>query len=136
MARYAGRNSKLELIGKDDLLVDVSGDVYSIDFPVDFAELDVSGFNTAGRDRIAGLQDVVFTLRGTYNSEPDRLYDVLSYWYDNGEKEFKFYPIGGTDPYYLGNGVMTSLGFSASVDGRIELTATIAMSDGNVVTLA
>lgn len=135
MTKYAGKASKLELDNSAGTLTDISTTVYSVDWPYDVADLDVTGFSAAGRERIAGLVDTTFTVRAGFDDAADKSWDVISAWYGAGNKTYKFYPIGGSTHFWTGEAILTSLGISASVDGRIEINASFAASDGNAPTL-
>lgn len=146
MAKFSGKDSRFRIDDNGGTLRDVSNDIQSIDFPLDVADLDTTGFGQTAHSRILGLKDTVFSIRGFLNdaavaASPSHsgLYTVMALLYTNNtqDTDFEFYPAGTTAgrPKITGKCIITNLQISDPVDGVVGLNITGGISDGNPCTL-
>lgn len=146
MPKYSGKHSRFRIKDSGGVLRDVSNDIQSMDWPLDAADLDTTGFGQEAHSRILGLKDSVANGRGFLNDAAKAasplhsgLYTVMAELYtnDSADVDFEFYPVG-TDagrPKITGQCIITNMAIADPVEGVVGLTFTVAISNGIPVTL-
>lgn len=131
MTRFAGRDSYVAVDDSGGTLRNISPHVSSIDFPLDVAEIDVTGLGTVGRNRIAGHEDSQVTVRAHFDDTATTGSHAVLSGIPGLIGTIEFGPKGNTGgfPKLTGEFLCTNVTYSTSVDGGVEINATFMLAN-------
>ena len=132
MAKLAGRWLKVFLSDSVPTVRDISSDVQSIDLPIEFDEIDTTGFSDAAKNSIPGMPGFNVELAGKFNPTVDTglftvLKDIVGDYVGHtltvmvGQNAA---PANG-DPEFEGLFWCPKLGVSGSPTGGLEITTSL-----------
>ncbi len=131
MAKLAGRWITVTLDDESPAAKDVSSDVDSIDIPMEFDELDITGFSDAVKNSMPGLPGFNVELTGTFNPTADQLGDVLIGIVGDYATHTLTVAVGANaapamgDPEFEGEFWCPKMQISASPTGKVVVTASL-----------
>lgn len=132
MAKLAGRFLSIDLDDSGPTARAIEGDVDSIDIPLEYDELDITGFSDGSKNSIPGMPSFNVELSGTFNpAATTGLYTVINDIVGDYATHTLTVQIGqnaaptGGDPEFEGEFWCPKMQITATPTGKVVLTASL-----------